>query len=369
MKSGNKILIVDDSPTNIRLLMKILEDYIIEFSSSGEEALLKAAEFKPDLILLDVIMPGMSGHDVCQRLRSEPYMANTKIIMVSAKIMLSERLKGYRAGADDYITKPFEVDELLAKVKVYLRLKSVEEVDQLKDNLIKLLRLEINNPLNCIVGPIDMLLNNENLTAKERVEWLGMIKRGATSLQDLFEKIETLSIMKSGKRQFFHEPADLCTIVEDVITKINGKAISHDVKFNTRLPKNAQSLLDRSQIGRVIEILLDNAIRFSHKGGKIQVEITRHSDNLQLLVSDEGIGIDPDFIPYIFDEFNTRNLKKHGEGHGLSLAIVRHIIEEHQGQIEVESHPGLGTTFTVQLPHVVSSTFGDRGNRSPPVST
>ena len=350
MNLGNKILVVDDSPTNIKLLMKILEDYVIEYSSCGDDALVKALEFRPDLILLDVIMPGMDGYEVCRRLRSNPSMARTKIIMVSAKILLSERLKGYEAGADDYVTKPFEVDELRAKVKVYLRLKSVEEVDQLKDDLLKLLRLEINNPLNCIVGSVDMLLDNENLMANERRDWLGMIKRGASSLQDLFEKIETLSILKSGKATFSREPADLCTIVQDAITKTDWKAVNREVTLRKRLTKNAVSLLDRSQIARVVEILLDNSIRFSHKGGHIHVQVAKQNKKLLLRVSDQGVGIDPDFVPYIFDEFSTRNVKKHSEGHGLSLAIARHIVLEHGGHIDVESKLDTGTTFTVWLP-------------------
>ena len=354
MKLGNKILIVDDSATNIKLLTKILEDYVVEYSPTGENALDKVSEFKPDLVLLDVMMPGMDGYEVCRRLRSDLLMAKIKIIMLSAKTLLSERLKGYEAGADDYVTKPFQVDELRAKVKVYLRLKSVEEVDRLKDDLIKLLRLEINNPLNCIVGSVDMLLDNENLLANERRDWLGMIKRGASSLQELFEKIETLSILKSGKGEFSREPADLCTIVQDAITKTDSKAVGHDIKLKKRLSKNAVSLLDRSQIARVVEILLDNSIRFSHRGGQILIEVAKQPDNLLLRVTDNGIGIDPDCLPYIFDEFNTRNVKKHSEGHGLSLAIARHIILEHEGHIEVDSQKGSGTTFSVWLPNIAS---------------
>ena len=354
MNSKNKILIVDDSVTNVNVLEKILSAYVVDSALSGEVALEKASTFKPDLVLLDIVMPGMDGYEVCRRLRSDPFIAKTKIIMVSAKMMIADRLKGYKAGADDYITKPFDVGELLAKVKVYLRLKSVEEVDQLKDDLIKLLHLEINNPLNCIVGSVDMLRENENLMTDERRIWLNIIKRGATSLQELFEKIETLSIFKSGKRRLSREPADLGTIVRDVITKIGVKADASHLELRTKLMDDAVALLDRTTMTRVVLILLDNAIRFSRQGGQVCVEVNKADNTIILKVVDEGVGIDPDFLPYIFDEFSTRNVKKHGEGHGLSLAIAQHIVREHEGHIEVESVEGAGTSFIVCLPEVVT---------------
>src|SRR5438128_6009709 len=128
MRHNGKILIVDDNATNIAILEELLSDhYKLHSARSGEEALAALEEFRPDLILLDIMMPGIDGYETCRRIRANPARKNVKVIMVSAKAMVSERLKGYEAGADDYITKPFEEDELLAKVQVYLRLKSVEE--------------------------------------------------------------------------------------------------------------------------------------------------------------------------------------------------------------------------------------------------
>ena len=354
MDSKGKILVVDDSLTNIKILMRILTEFVVESATSGEDALRKALILKPDLVLLDIVMPGMDGYEVCRKLRSDACLTNTKIIMVSARMEVSDRLKGYEVGADDYITKPFDVDELLAKVKVYLRLKSVEEVDRLKDDLIKLLRLEINNPLNCIMGSVDMLRENEELVVDERRIWLNIIKRGATSLQELFEKIETLSILKSGKVDLPLEPADLCTVVRDVVTTISPKAKASNVFLKTQFVDNAISLLDRTTMARVIGILLDNAIRFSSTGGEVQTRIKKNVNDIILEITDEGSGIDPEFLPYIFDEFSTRNIKKHGEGHGLSLAIAQHIVLEHQGRIDVESVERKGTTVTVRLPIVTT---------------
>src|SRR2546425_9104352 len=132
MLRNTRILIVDDHPTNIAVLEEILgEPYTLKTAACGEEALVMALDFQPALILLDIMMPGIGGYETCRRLRAHPTLRHAKIIMVSARALVSQRLQGYEAGADDYITKPFDGDELVAKVRVYPRLKSLEEVKQL----------------------------------------------------------------------------------------------------------------------------------------------------------------------------------------------------------------------------------------------
>jgi len=136
MQTQGKILAVDDDPNNIAILEELLDDnYELKTSSSGEQALEIAREFQPDIILLDIMMPGMDGYEVCRWLREHDTLKDTKIIMLSARAMNAEQLEGYRAGADDYLTKPFDGDEFLAKVGACLRLKHAEEADQVKGNV------------------------------------------------------------------------------------------------------------------------------------------------------------------------------------------------------------------------------------------
>ena len=126
MKEKDRILVVDDDPNNIAIIDELLaEDYDLRTATTGEQAVRIGLEFKPDVILLDIMMPGMNGYDVCRELRRHHEIEHSKIIMVSARAMASERLEGYEAGADDYITKPFDGDELLAKLRVYLDLSTV----------------------------------------------------------------------------------------------------------------------------------------------------------------------------------------------------------------------------------------------------
>ncbi len=136
----SRILIVDDNPSNIFVLEEMLRDsYHVETAESGEEALDIAVDFLPDLVLLDIMMPGIDGYETCRRMRENPIFSGMKIVMVSAKAMKAERLQGYEVGADDYVTKPFDDDELLAKVQVYVRLKAAEDVGHIKSKMYALL--------------------------------------------------------------------------------------------------------------------------------------------------------------------------------------------------------------------------------------
>jgi two-component system sensor histidine kinase/response regulator len=136
MQTQGKILAVDDDPNNIAILEELLDDnYDLRISSNGEQALGIAREFLPDIILLDIMMPGMDGYQVCQKLREHDMLKDTKVIMLSARALNSEQLEGYRVGADDYITKPFDGDEFLEKVRMHFRSRNIDEADRLKGDV------------------------------------------------------------------------------------------------------------------------------------------------------------------------------------------------------------------------------------------
>ena len=190
MESKSKILAVDDSATNVAVMQEMLsEAYNLKTAASGEEALEIANDFRPDITLLDIMMPGIDGYEVCRRMRATPSLRQTKIIMVSAKALVAERLEGYAAGADDYITKPFAEDELQAKIKVYLRLKNVEEVDQLKNGVVSLLGHEMRSQINGILLPTTLLMSDEDMAGVERKMLADMVYRNIKRLHGLLEDI------------------------------------------------------------------------------------------------------------------------------------------------------------------------------------
>jgi len=357
MQPRNKILAVDDNVIDIITIEKLLgENYDLKTATTGEDALEIAADFKPDIILLDNMMPVLDGGQVCRQIRADSGLRHTKIIMVSGKSRVSERIEAYQAGADDYITKPFNEDELLAKIRVYLRLKSVEEVDQFKTNVLTLLSHEARTPLNSLIGPAEMLMSGEDeIDADEQKLLIELVHSAARRLHRFFENVMLLSSLKSGKWQFNPEPADLCDIVHEAVCEVATKAAERKIKIEEKFEACPTVCLDKQQIKRVVTAILDNAIRFSPPGWRVDICVWRHNADVCLSVTDWGLGIDPDYLPYIFEELSDPDIDHHSQGQGLSMAIARQIVQRHNGMIVAESTKGSGTTFTVQLPLTVPS--------------
>ena len=354
MKPRSRILIVDDDPSNIAVLQHVLgDDHVLLTTTTGEECLELAADFQPDLILLDVVMPGIGGLETCRRLRRNRHLKHAKIILLSAREQVEERLEGYVAGADDYVTKPYEQEELLAKVEVFLRLKSSEEISQLKSDLLSLISHEINTPLNGIMGPMQMLAAGD-IDPEETAMWADLALQSAEKLHDFFRRALILSQMTSGEIAFELEVGDLRALVDDVVDELARKALDKGITIETEGTVEERVAIDREHFRGVISAILDNAIRFSTAGGRIRIRVQSDSERVLLRISDEGVGMQPSQLPHVFDPFHDPDVRHHDEGHGLSLAIARLIVAGHHGRIRVDSVAGAGTTFTVELPAAVS---------------
>jgi signal transduction histidine kinase len=356
MQSRGKILAVDDDAVDIKIVEKLLgREYELRTAPTGEQALEIATDFQPDIILLDNMLPGIDGGEVCQQIRADSRLRHTKIIILSGKTMVSERVEAYEAGADDYVTKPFDEEELLAKIRVYLRLKSVEEVDQFKTNVLTLLGHEARTPLNGLIASAEMLMSEENVDAKEQKLFMEMVYNSAKRLHSLFEKVMMLSSLKSGKQQFNMESAELCEVVSEAICEVTAKAAKRNVKIEEQFDTGPTARLDKNEIKRVVIAILDNAIRFSPADSSVTVGISSDNGDVRLSVNDQAEGIDSDYLPYVFEELSDPDVAHHSEGHGLSLAIARQIVLQHNGTISAESTKASGTTFTVRLPITVPS--------------
>ena len=299
------------------------------------------------------MLPGVNGYEVCRRLRQDSKVRKAKIIMVSGKGLVAERLEGYEAGVDDYITKPFNGQELLAKVRVYLKLKSVEEVDELKTELLRLLCLDTVNPLSSIMRPLSKLMNPEegSINAEEHKRILASSFDSARNLQRLFEKVVLFTSIKSGKVKLNFESSDLCVIVRDAIEEVMPEASERKITLRVVLPETACALVDRLRIKQVVVTVLDNAIRFSPTNGRVIVEISEAADKHCLSVIDEGKGMDSAHIAEVFNEFTYMEANRNSaQWRGLSLPLAQLILFEHDATITIDSNPGSGTMVLVNIP-------------------
>jgi two-component system sensor histidine kinase/response regulator len=357
MSTKPRVLGVDDTPRNLNILRKTLgEEFQFFPAASGEEALEAAHRNPPDIILLDIMMPGLDGYETCRRLRARPELSSVKILMVSARGTTADRLEGYSAGADDYVVKPFEPPELLAKVRVYVRLKSVEEVDHLKSSLLTLLGHETRTPLTLILGPVSLLLDHGNLSERQH-ELLGMVNEGARRLGVLFDRVAFLSQLRLRAIPFQMAEGDLRAIAEDAAERARARSVEAGVRVTVEAGGSAPVHADVEHLGRAVDALLDNAIRLSPSGGTVQIRAQRSGARVALTVSDSGPGIDPDIMAGIFEGFAVADIDHHKSGHGLSLATARLVVEQHGGTLRLDTEAApKGGTFRIELPCATMST-------------
>ncbi len=351
MQTKFKVLVVDDDPLNIGILEEIIGDqYEMTSVESGEAALAILPRFCPDLILLDIMMPGIDGYEVCRHIRQNERYKFTKIILVSGKSLVAERLKGYEVGADDYVPKPFVAEELEAKIRVFLRLKHTEEMDQIKTELLMLFSHETRTPLNGIISMSEFLQSDSSLSEKVHGH-INVITESGYRLLDFVEKASTLCNLKYNSKLSTQKESvaihlkSALTIVEYNLENQNKK-----ISLDFIVKNNAELACDWNLVVKAFQFVLENAVKFSPDNGVITVELDADHSCCQVRITDQGEGIPPDWINRIFDEFAIRDILHHNKGLGLSLAITRYIMELHGGEINVKSEPGQGAAFTLTFP-------------------
>jgi len=351
MQTRFKVLIVDDDPLNLGILEEIIGDqYEMESASSGEAALALLPRFCPDMILLDIMMPGIDGYEVCRRIRKNARYKYTKIILISGKALVGERIKGYGAGADDYVTKPFVAEELEAKIRVFLRLKRTEELDQVKTELLMLFSHETRTPLNGIISMSEFLQSDPSLSERVR-KHIRIITDSGYRLLDFVEKASTLCNLKYNSKPSTQKES-VVVHLKSVLTiaEYNLENENKNIRFDLKVKKNVALACDWNLIVKAFQFVIENAVKFSPDNGVITVELDADHSFCRVRITDQGEGIQPEWINKIFDEFAIRDILHHNKGLGLSLAITRHIMELHGGEINVESVPGQGATFTFIFP-------------------
>lgn len=350
-KPTSRVLVVDDHVRNVAILEKILRsEYLVERATSGEEALSLATGFRPDVVLLDIMMPGIDGYETCRRLRACPELSHTKIILVSAKAQLSERLAGYEAGADDYVVKPFDQDELLVKLRVFMRLKSVEELNRLKSDMITLLTHETRTPLASILAPLEMLQSPEAGLSSRHLEMARIAHRGAVRLNEFIEGLGLLNDIQSGHVALELVPHDLAAIALSAVERASEAARGRQVTVQVDVQPGLVCDCDAGHLGWVLAALLDNATRFSPSPGVVSVRIHAQGATAVLSVADQGPGIPQPFLAAVFDGLTVPDIGHHHSGRGLSMVTARAILRRHEGEISAHNSPDGGAVFELLLP-------------------
>ena len=358
---GSKILIVDDETIILDTLHAFLmdEDYEFLFAVNGEEAIKKVNSTPPDVILLDIMMPGIDGFEVCQRLKSDPATSYIPIILVTALDSTEEITRGLDSGADEFISKPVDRRELKARVRSMLRIKhqydDLENTIRLRDDLSNLVVHDMRSPLNIIMGHGEMLLNVPNLQ-EGLVNRITKINEQSERLNKLINEMLMIARMEQGKMVLNLVSSNLNQVIERVVSDHKVIAEARNLNITLALCKDGCSaVIDEHLMSRVIDNLLSNALKFSPAYSEIKIQTTTfglpQKPALGFMIFDQGPGISSEFQEEIFEKYKVVALKKAGVSQvGLGLFFCKLVIEAHQGRIWVENNKPLGSVFCFEIP-------------------
>lgn len=359
-----KILIVDDTQMNIEKLKELLGDKSIHFTcaNDGRTALKLAMKEDFDLMLLDIIMPGMDGFEVCRKMKQNKHTAQVPVIFLTGQSEPHSIQKGFEAGAVDYVAKPFNKNELMARVKIQLELKrsreelmeaklAAEEALKYKSEFLANMSHEIRTPINGIIGMSEFLANTP--LEEKQEEYLRIIRSSANSLLNLINDILDFSKFEAGKIELEKLHFNLYEHVEDTVKsmlfKVHEKNLRFEQAISPEVPKYVEG--DPTRLRQILLNLISNAIKFTDQGSiTAHVSIVEKSSETALVkfqIIDTGIGIDEEGVRRLFKSFSqvdASTTRQYG-GTGLGLVISKSLTELMGGKIGVESQPGHGSTF------------------------
>ncbi len=364
---GRRILFVDDDRLNRRILAGILrpEGFEVAEAESGEEALARYAAAPPDLVLLDVEMPGINGFDACRQLRSRYGAETAPVVFITAKSESEDVVAGLAAGGVDYLPKPIRAKEALARIRAHLQIRLLmaeqrQLVDQLskanaaKNKFLGMAAHDLRNPLASIRGLAEFLRDGAvgSLTA-DQLDLVTTIHSASQEMLQMVNELLDVATIEAGELKLTLETASLADLLEKAVSLANIEAARKGTKIELRAVfRPATARVDPPKIRQVVNNLLSNAVKYSPPGSVVAAELAAAAGGLAIAVSDQGPGIPESERHQLFKDFGRTSVKPTGgeKSTGLGLAICRKIVDAHHGTITAENLPGRGCVFRVFLP-------------------
>ncbi len=372
-KPKYSIFVVDDIIENIQVISTILaqERYNLMFAENGKDALKSITAKLPDLILLDVNMPELSGFEVCTLLKSNESTKDIPIIFLTAQSQTDDIVYGLKLGAVDYITKPFHSEELLSRVRTHINLKKAQDLiknqnqeleisnnklldlNATKDKFFRIIAHDLKNPISQVLSFTGALEENfEEYSREEILEFVKLLGSSASKSMKLLDNLLEWARSQSGSISFRPENILLASVINENINLFIPSTQAKQITINLQIEEGLQLLADRNMLLTIIRNLISNAIKFTHQGGTITITAKNQQKNIEILVIDSGIGIPKDKLSQLFridSHYSTLGTDME-QGTGLGLILCKEFIGKHHGTITVESEVGQGSTFKIILP-------------------
>jgi len=365
LKSTQTVLVVDDKPENLQLLSGMLRarGHTVRAVVSGKLALAAVRNSPPDLILLDVNMPEMNGYEVCAQLKAEEKLRDIPVIFISALAETMDKVKAFGAGGVDYIIKPFQLEEVAARVETHLELRRRKlelqeaydrliKAERLRDSLVHMIIHDLRAPLTSIYAFLELSMEKAaGKLSPDLMHYIDYALKAAKQMSGIIGDILDTSQLEAGQLKLEPGDCDLVGAVEEVRSGLASLAGTRKITFEPS-EKAVLARADKKLIRRVIQNLLANALKFAREGGLIRIAVSAAGGRARVSVQDDGPGIAPEFREKIFEKFAQIELPagRQKQSSGLGLAFCRLAVEAHGGRIGVESAEGKGSSFWFELP-------------------
>jgi signal transduction histidine kinase len=388
------ILIADDTPENLHLLFGMLtgESYRVRPVPNGLRALSAVQAEIPDLILLDIKMPDIDGYEVCKRLKADERTRDIPVIFISALNGAFDKVKAFSVGAVDYITKPFQVEEVLARVETHLMLQNqrqnleekntqlqqeitrrkqaeeelqelnqqlqvtnrqLQEANDSKNKFFSIIAHDLRSPFTGLIGLTEALVKDLECYSQDRIKTLvSLLHKDSKAIYTLLTNLLEWSRLQQGFMECEPETNPLVTIVRQNMNILRAQAERKQITLRNQIADETLVYADLRMLNGVIRNLLSNALKFTESGGAIEVSAQLHEGYVEMVVSDTGIGMDQTRLGKLFhiDAKSSRRGTADEEGTGLGLILCKEFVEKNGGTIRVKSEVNRGSRFIVSLP-------------------
>ncbi len=369
------IMVVDDDQRNVRLMESILRSngYRVQHAFNGLEAKQLIETEEPDLLLLDVMMPKMNGFELCRALRETHRTRLLPIIMITALNALEDKVQALETGADEFLSKPVNKTELLAKVRSILRVKTLQdeverqrleleatnrqlvEMQGFKESMTQMIVHDLKNPLAGIMGNIQLMqLQSQQMEPERMTKLLERTLESGREMTRMIINILEIGKLEEQKMPLRIEPVSIHRSVAEALSEMTSLCARDNISVANQVDPGLPAVgADRRLIGRVLANLLTNAFKHTPAGGQVSIEAKIDADEMILSICDNGDGIPEELQPHIFEKFvggNSGLDSRRMHDSGLGLTFCRLAVERHGGRIWLTSRSGQGTAVFVALP-------------------
>jgi signal transduction histidine kinase len=360
------VLVVDDEEPNRVLLRDLLEaqGHQVMEAGDGEQAMDAATSTAPDVILLDVMLPKVDGFEVCRRLKANAQTAPIPILLVTALTDRQDRLTGMEAGANDFLTKPIDTQDVILRVgnalytkRLYDQLAAnyqrLRALEALRDDLTHMIVHDLRTPLTSVIAGMQTVEMSGELNARQQ-NYLQLALIGGQTLLGMINDLLEISKMEDGSLRLEYQDLAATELVERALTEIEPLAQRKSLSLVRDFPARSPTLSgDEEKLRRTLVNLLGNAVRFTPRGGTITASVRSAGEQTAVFaVRDTGAGIPREAFERIFEKFGQVEMGPAGQSlsTGLGLTFCKMVVEAHGGRIEVESELGRGSTFSFTIP-------------------